>query len=46
MSPAVVPALPCRKDQRIGIAAEALSKSSACGSLHGGSGGWPRRRRL
>ena len=45
MSPAVVPALPCRKDQRIGIAAEALSKSSACGCLRRGSdGGAPSRR--
>jgi hypothetical protein len=46
MSPAVVPALPCRKDQRIGIAAEALSKSSACGCLHRGSDGGARSRRL
>jgi len=46
MSPAVVPALPCRKDQRIGIAGEALSKSSACGRLHRGSDGGARSRRL
>ena len=42
----MVPALPCRKDQRIGIAAEALSKSSACGCLHRGSDGGARSRRL
>src|SRR5882724_1011798 len=46
MGPAVVPALPCRKDQRIGIAAEALSKSSTCGCLHRGSDGGARSRRL
>ena len=45
-SPAVLPDRERRLGLRFGIAAEARGKSSTCGSLHGGSGGGPRRRRL
>jgi hypothetical protein len=33
------PPLVCRLDLRVGIVAEALGKSPACGGLHRGSGG-------